>query len=228
MQLLPKIWGKFPDGNLAEALSRLVGVAIDRSNIEGSKVAVRGFGPEFNLVTLNGRQMPTVPGVYNGGRSFDFGDISAHGFESVQVFKTPTAQLPTGGIGSTINIITAKPLNAPGFKGSFSVGGVVDTTDIDDDVTPEIDFFVTNTFLDDRLGLSLSGSHQVRNNREEGLQETAGLTQQISLDELMAQQLMRPPTSVQTAFCFSLKKLVFKSKTMSALGIMPRLPYSLT
>ena len=165
--------GKFPDGNLAEALSRLVGVAIDRSNIEGSKVAVRGFGPEFNLVTLNGRQMPTVPGVYNGGRSFDFGDISAHGFESVQVFKTPTAQLPTGGIGSTINIVTAKPLNAPGFKGSFSVGGVVDTTDIDDDVTPEIDFFVTNTFLDDRLGLSLSGSHQVRNNREEGLQETS-------------------------------------------------------
>ena len=165
--------GKFPDGNLAEALSRLVGVAIDRSNIEGSKVAVRGFGPEFNLVTLNGRQMPTVPGVYDGGRSFDFGDISAHGFESVQVFKTPTAHLPTGGIGSTINIVTAKPLNAPGFKGSFSVGGVVDTTDIDDSVTPEIDFFVTNTFLDDRLGLSLSGSHQVRNNREEGLQETS-------------------------------------------------------
>ena len=118
--------GKFPDGNLAEALARLVGVAIDRNNIEGSKVAVRGFGPEFNLVTLNGRQMPTVPGVYNGGRSFDFGDISAHGFESVQVFKTPTAQLPTGGIGSTINIVTAKPLNAGGFKGSFSAGGVVD------------------------------------------------------------------------------------------------------
>jgi len=53
--------GKFPDGNLAESLSRIVGVAIDRSNVEGSKVAVRGLGPEFNLVTLNGRQMPTVP-----------------------------------------------------------------------------------------------------------------------------------------------------------------------
>jgi hypothetical protein len=44
--------GKFPDGNLAESLSRIVGVAIDRSNVEGSKVAVRGLGPEFNLVTL--------------------------------------------------------------------------------------------------------------------------------------------------------------------------------
>ena len=27
--------GKFPDGNLAESLSRIVGVAIDRSNVEG-------------------------------------------------------------------------------------------------------------------------------------------------------------------------------------------------
>ncbi len=163
--------GKFPDGNLAEALSRLVGVAIDRSNIEGSKVAVRGFGPEFNLVTLNGRQMPTVPGSYDGGRSFDFGAISAHGFEAVQVFKTPTAKLPTGGIGSTINIITAKPLNLPGFGASFSAGAVADTTDTENGLTPEFDVFVTDTFLDDRLGLSFSGSHQVRHNREEGTQE---------------------------------------------------------
>jgi len=164
--------GKFPDGNLAEALSRLVGVAIDRSNIEGSKVAVRGFGPEFNLVTLNGRQMPTVPGRYDGGRSFDFGDISAHGFESVQVFKTPSAILPTGGIGSTINIVTTKPLNNPGFNASFSIAGVDDTTSVDGGVEPEADLVLSNTFLDGTFGVSLSASHSERVNREEGLQET--------------------------------------------------------
>ena len=164
--------GKFPDGNLAEALSRLVGVAIDRNNIEGSKVAVRGFGPEFNLVTLNGRQMPTVPGRYDGGRSFDFGDISAHGFESVQVFKTPVATLPTGGIGSTINIVTSKPLNNPGFKAAFSIAGVDDTTSVDDSFQPEADLMLSNTFLDGTVGVSLSGSHSKRVNREEGLQET--------------------------------------------------------
>jgi TonB-dependent receptor len=164
--------GKFPDGNLAEALSRLVGVAIDRSNIEGSKIAVRGFGPEFNLVTLNGRQMPTVPGRYNGGRSFDFGDISAHGFESVQVFKTPTAVLPTGGIGSTVNIVTSKPLNAPGFKGAVSYALVDDSTNPDGGTDSEMDIVLSNTFLDGMVGISLSGSHSERNNREEGLQET--------------------------------------------------------
>ena len=47
--------GKFPDTNLAESLQRITGVSIDRSNGEGSLVTVRGFGPEFNLVTLNGR-----------------------------------------------------------------------------------------------------------------------------------------------------------------------------
>ena len=51
--------GKFPDTNLAESMQRIPGVSIDRANNEGSKVTVRGFGPEFNLVLLNGRQMPT-------------------------------------------------------------------------------------------------------------------------------------------------------------------------
>src|SRR6186713_657869 len=51
--------GKFPDTNLAESLQRISGVSIDRTAIgEGSRVTVRGVGPDFNLVLLNGRQMP--------------------------------------------------------------------------------------------------------------------------------------------------------------------------
>ncbi|MEQ8952848.1 MAG: TonB-dependent receptor plug domain-containing protein, partial [Gammaproteobacteria bacterium] len=39
-------FGKFPDGNVAESLARVPGIAIDRSNVEGERIAVRGFGPE--------------------------------------------------------------------------------------------------------------------------------------------------------------------------------------
>jgi outer membrane receptor for ferrienterochelin and colicin len=46
--------GDFPDTNLAEALQRITGVAIDRDRGEGARVTVRGFGADFNLVTLNG------------------------------------------------------------------------------------------------------------------------------------------------------------------------------
>ena len=50
--------GKFPDTNLAESLQRITGVSIDRRNGEGALVRRAASGPQFNLVTLNGRQMP--------------------------------------------------------------------------------------------------------------------------------------------------------------------------
>ncbi|PTT35709.1 TonB-dependent receptor, partial [Stenotrophomonas sp. HMWF022] len=75
--------GKFPDTNLAESLQRITGVSIDRSNGEGQFVTVRGFGAEYNLVTLNGRQMPTSTiGDGNsapGSRSFDFANLASEG-----------------------------------------------------------------------------------------------------------------------------------------------------
>ena len=56
--------------------------------------------------------MPTVPPQYGGGRSFNFGDISSHGVAAVEVYKSANAVLPTGGLGSTINMVTAKPIGA--------------------------------------------------------------------------------------------------------------------
>src|SRR3954468_14784552 len=74
--------GKFPDTNLAESLQRIPGVAIDRQNGEGSQVTVRGFGPTFNLVTLNGRQLATsnVQAV-GGDENVDFGRATSRSFD---------------------------------------------------------------------------------------------------------------------------------------------------
>jgi len=156
-------FGKFPDGNLAESLARVSGVGIDRSNLEGEGVAVRGFGPELNLVTLNGRQMPTVPAQYGGGRSFNFGDIASPGVAAVELYKSTNNSLPSGGIGSTINMVTTKPLQVDGTKSSFSVGYVHDTSSTKSE-TPEISvLYATNR---DYWGFSFSGSYQDRNNRE--------------------------------------------------------------
>ena len=137
-------FGKFPDGNLAESLARVSGVGIDRSNLEGEGVAVRGFGPELNLVTLNGRQMPTVPGQWGGGRSFNFGDIASPGVSAVELFKSTNNSLPSGGIGSTINMVTTKPLMIDGTKVAISVGTVHDTSSTTSE-TPEISLlYATN------------------------------------------------------------------------------------
>ncbi len=154
--------GKFPDTNLAESLQRISGVSIDRQNNEGSKITVRGFGSDFNLVTLNGRQMPT-----NGSsRSFEFSDLAAETVSGVEVYKTFGATRASGGIGALVNIKTARPLDNPGLKGSIGAKAVMDTTnEVGDDITPEISGIFSNTFADDTFGIAISGSYQERDNR---------------------------------------------------------------
>ncbi|HEY0332524.1 MAG TPA: TonB-dependent receptor [Stenotrophomonas sp.] len=157
--------GKFPDSNLAESLQRISGVSIDRSNGEGSRVTVRGMGPDFNLVLLNGRQMPTS----TGSRAFEFSDLASESISQVDVYKTSRADIPTGGIGATINILTARPLDNPGTHASAAAKGVWDTSDDDmpgslkgDSITPELSGIFSTTSADGRFGVGLSASYQER------------------------------------------------------------------
>jgi TonB-dependent receptor len=159
--------GKFPDTNLAESLQRITGVSIDRTNGEGSTVTVRGFGPEYNLVTLNGRQMPAA-GLGDGAsapatRSFDFANLASEGISGVEVYKTGRAAVPSGGIGSSINIKTPRPLDRPGMRGSIGAKAVYDESrNQGDPITPEVSGIFSTTFGEDRFGILLSGSYQRR------------------------------------------------------------------
>jgi TonB-dependent receptor len=168
--------GKFPDSNLAESLQRITGVSIDRANGEGSKVSVRGFSAERNLVLLNGRQLPTT----TGGRSFDFANIAAEGISTVEVFKTSVASAPTGGIGATIDIGTNRPLNNPGMHAVVSGQGLYDTSATDSSTTPELSGIYSNTFDDDKFGISISGSFS---ERESGSQQAGVSTGWRSFDD---------------------------------------------
>lgn len=164
--------GKFPDTNLAESLQRISGVSIDRSIGEGSKVTVRGVGPDFNLVLLNGRQMPGATIEDTGAsnhRSFDFANLASEAIAAVEVFKTSRAASSTGGIGATINIKTTRPLEAPGLRTSFGVKGVYDQSSQNlpnalkgDTLTPEISGIFSDTFADNKFGVAISASFQKR------------------------------------------------------------------
>ncbi|MCM2679376.1 TonB-dependent receptor [Echinimonas agarilytica] len=159
--------GKFPDTNLAESLQRITGVSIDRVNNEGSKVTVRGFGPEFNLVMLNNRQMPTAQVGAESTRSYDFANIASESVSGVEIYKTGKADISSGGIGATINIKTARPFDKAGFHSSVGVKAVTDrSVEQGDDWTPEISGLVSNTFADDTFGVGLSFAYQERDSTE--------------------------------------------------------------
>ncbi len=160
----PEDIGKLPDTNLAESLQRITGVSIDRSGGEGAFVTVRGFGPEFNTVLLNGRQIatPTDPSQASG-RAFSFDTLASELISGVEVFKSSVAHLQSGGVGSAINIRTARPFDYRGFK--FSASGDINYEDNSDESSPDAAFLVTDTFFDGRLGILASGSYQRRKDR---------------------------------------------------------------
>jgi iron complex outermembrane receptor protein len=104
--------GKMPDKNLAEALQRVPGVAIDRDGGEGRYVTLRGFGPQYNAVLFNGRRLATTENT----RAFAFDTIAAELIGGINVYKTQEAYIPEGGIGGTVDARTFRPLDRKGFQ----------------------------------------------------------------------------------------------------------------
>jgi iron complex outermembrane receptor protein len=148
--------GKFPDQNVAESLQRITGVAIDRSGGEGQLISVRGFGPQFNLVTVNGRQIATE----RAGREFSFDTLASELISGADIYKTSNAANQEGGIGSYINLNTAKPFDLDGFK---AVGNVKATYDsLSESTTPAFSGLISDTFMEDKLGVLASLSVQKR------------------------------------------------------------------
>lgn len=154
--------GKFPDQNLAEALQRVSGVAIDRAEGEGQLVTVRGFGPEFNRVLLNGRPMASD----KLGREFSFDTLASEIVSSVTVYKQNHAAMQSGGIGSTIDIQTAKPLSFKGMRAAGSVKMQYDTNS--QAYTPSTTALFSNTYFNNTFGV-LASFNQYR--REARLDE---------------------------------------------------------
>ncbi len=87
--------GKFPDLNLSESIQRIPGVAITRDGGEGRQISVRGLGPQFTRVRINGMEALTTGGSAdssggtNRGRSFDFNVFASDLFNSIRSARRP-------------------------------------------------------------------------------------------------------------------------------------------
>ncbi|SEK76922.1 TonB-dependent receptor [Colwellia chukchiensis] len=168
--------GKFPDQNVAESLQRISGVAIDRDGGEGQLVSVRGLGPEFNAVLVNGRTMSTV----SGGRAFSFDTLASELISGAEVHKTQSAKLQDGSIGATINITTHRPLSIGEFKAVASVKNTYDK--LSDSNNPTFSGLISNTFDDGKFGVLASLAYSDKDSRSD-VAQTAGYLSE-TLDSL--------------------------------------------
>jgi TonB-dependent receptor len=133
--------GKFPDSNVADALQRVPGVSVDRGSTAGrggnggtlsavggesSQVSIRGLGPTFVGVLLNGRPIASD----TTDRSFNFDMLPPELISLVEVHKTYSADLSEANLGGTVNVILARPLDAKtGWHASASIAGTSSSLD---------------------------------------------------------------------------------------------------
>ncbi len=169
--------GKFPDQNVAESLQRITGVAIDREGGEGQLISVRGLGPEFNSVLVNGRTMATI----SGGRAFSFDTLAAELISGAEVHKTQSAKLQEGSIGATVNITTHRPLDIGEFKAIGSTKMTYD--DMSGENNPSFSGLVSNVFDDGKFGVLASIAISKRDSRyDQGMNAGYYADQTLSLE----------------------------------------------
>ncbi|MGR4864574.1 TonB-dependent receptor [Caulobacter sp. LARHSG274] len=107
--------GALPDRSVSEALQRIPGVTLQRTNenrdparlaSEGGGVFIRGLS--WVRSETNGRDIFSA----NNGRALSFEDVSADLLAGVDVYKNPSAELIEGGIGGIVNLRTRKPFDS--------------------------------------------------------------------------------------------------------------------
>jgi TonB-dependent receptor len=162
----------FPDLNLSESIQRIPGVAITRSNGEGRQISVRGLGPQFTRVRLNGMEAMSAVGSTdaeggtNRGRNFDFNVFASELFNSITVRKTASADVEEGSLGATVDLRTARPFDYDDFTLATSMQWGHDQ--LADTYNPRVAFLISNTWADDRFGALFSLAFSDRESLEEG------------------------------------------------------------
>ena len=163
--------GALPDSSVTEALQRVPGVTIERFASsddpkhyadEGTSVLVRGLDRVRS--EINGRDSFSANPW--GGLSYE--DFPAELLGAVEVVKNQTADLISGGISGTVNLITRKPFDSD--KRLVSVSAQANYGDYREETTPSFSALFSDNWDTDagNFGLLVAASQSEFKTRGDG------------------------------------------------------------
>ena len=165
--------GKFPDSNLAESMQRIPSVALSRGDGgEGKNISVRGLGPTFTRVRVNGMEAAAqtgssdIYGAGNNGRGFDFNVFPTEIFSQLAVRKTTSADVEEGSLGATVDLKAPRPFDHGDTAFTLTARGVYN--DVSENIDPRASALFSKTFGDGTFGVLASAAYQERHSQEVG------------------------------------------------------------
>ena len=147
--------GRFPDQNVAAALSRLPGIAVERDQGQERYVNLRGAPSRWTTIAFDG-----VNVISPAGRVARLDTIPSAIGSQVIARKAVTAAMPSETLAGNIDIITRSPFDYEGLKIGGDVG--IGYNDLGGGKQYNWGGFISNKFADDRWGVLLSASKYSR------------------------------------------------------------------
>ncbi len=147
---------ELPDANVAETMSRLPGVSVQRVGGEGNKVVVRGLAPKYTKIMIEGVSMAAS----GADRSTDISIISPYALDGIELIKAITADQDADFVGGSINfkLRAAK-------KGLH--GNLIAQTGYNGLSNAVSDYLfvgsISNRFFGDKIGMYAQGTLENRN-----------------------------------------------------------------
>ncbi|MGV8836148.1 TonB-dependent receptor [Cellvibrio sp.] len=149
--------GQFPDTNVSESLQRLPGLSIERDQGEGRYVRVRGMGPDYNAVTING---VGVPGPDADRRAVALDVIPSDLLENLTVTKSLTPDMDANSLGGSIDVQSLSAFDRDGFFYQLTAEGSYDENT--EETSPKVAATASNQFSlggdDNNLGVAFGVS----------------------------------------------------------------------
>lgn len=148
--------GRLPDQNVAFAIGRLPGVAVERDQGQARYVNLRGAKINWTTISFDGMSI-----ISPEGRQSRFDNIPSALASRIVVTKAVTPDMPGDTVAGNVDIVTRSAFDRPGqfIAGKVALGYVT----LGGGEESDIGLFYSNRFLDDRLGVVLQGSHYRRN-----------------------------------------------------------------
>ena len=111
--------GKLPDISIADSISRLPGLTMQRVDGRAQVIHIRGMSEQFGGTLLNGREQVST----GGSRGVELDQYPAELINGVMVYKTPDATLVGQGLSGTIDMQSIRPLEFGKRRVTFSGQG---------------------------------------------------------------------------------------------------------
>ena len=102
--------GDFPDTTAAEAIRRLSGITVENDQGEGRYVNIRGISGDLNSIAVNGALVPAP----EGGRTVMLDGLPTELLDSIEVYKSLTADKDADSIGGRIEFNTKRATDLDG------------------------------------------------------------------------------------------------------------------